>query len=525
MQLELASTRAPPSRRLAWPLVGLLLAALALRAGAIERPLVGYFATKNVVYAMIARHWARGEASWNRPTLDVLQDGRPSWHLLEVPVAAYVAGSAWKWCGGTLDVWGRLVSIGCGVTSVALLFLLVRRWHGESAAWGASVALALSPVSVIFGGMFMLEASVVCGALLTAWCVERVVTERRWSLLVLAGAAFAIVTLTKIYMLALLLPLGVRVFSASRESPPSSLFTRRDAALVIAVLIVSTLPAIAWVVGVHQVCSVDSPDAERVFYSLFDSTAVHRSAHGLLLSADFYRRLLDDLAGIVLTPLGVGLLLIGATHSAARRHWPWLAMAALLVVALPRKFYELPYYYLPILPGLCFVIGLGWERLQTSLRLSNVSVGALLLVSMTFTVRYAAGPAWRTPVEDQGVISAAQAAALLLAPHEPVATLHGSTLDLLYYCDRSGWALDIGSQTFAQDLNAAVQGGARHLVVANLASLPRHPDAERVVSRLPLKQAGLDYRIYDLTADKLPAGSKPLRDAKSTTIPAAPGIK
>jgi hypothetical protein len=161
------------------------------RLPGIGRPLVGNFATKNVVYAMIARNWAEGRASLLTPTLDCLADGQRAWHLVEFPVSAYVSGALWRWCGGSLDVWGRATSIAWSVASVALLYLLVRRWHGETAARAAAAMLALAPVSIIYGQSFMLEASVVALGLATFYAVERWRDARRLRWLALAAMFFA----------------------------------------------------------------------------------------------------------------------------------------------------------------------------------------------------------------------------------------------------------------------------------------------------------------------------------------------
>ena len=110
---------------------GLIALTVLLRAPGLGRPLLGDFATKNVVYAMIARNWALGRASFFTPTLDCLADGERAWHLLELPLPAYLAGFCWRICGGSLDAWGRVISVIASVASVLLLYRLARRWHGQ----------------------------------------------------------------------------------------------------------------------------------------------------------------------------------------------------------------------------------------------------------------------------------------------------------------------------------------------------------------------------------------------------------
>ena len=126
----------------------LLVLTAAIRLPGVGRPLVGNFATRHVVNAMAARNWALGRAPIWTPRLDCLMNGRRALHLVELPLSAYLAGGLWHRLGGSLDVWGRLVSIGFSMAAVALMFVLVRRWHGPIAAWAAAVVLALSFFSV-----------------------------------------------------------------------------------------------------------------------------------------------------------------------------------------------------------------------------------------------------------------------------------------------------------------------------------------------------------------------------------------
>ncbi|HVX61927.1 MAG TPA: glycosyltransferase family 39 protein, partial [Pirellulales bacterium] len=165
----------------------LLLLTAAIRLPGVNRPLLGNFSTKNLTYAMIARNWGEGRASLWRPTMDCLVGGQRGLHLLELPVSAYLSGTAWRLCGGSLDAWGRLASVAFSVGAVALRFSLVRRWHGQAAAYGAGLALALSPAAIIFGQSFMLEASLVFFMMASFWALDRWLTTCRSFWLLAAG--------------------------------------------------------------------------------------------------------------------------------------------------------------------------------------------------------------------------------------------------------------------------------------------------------------------------------------------------
>lgn len=466
-----------------------------MRLPGLARPLLGHFATKNVTYAMIARNWVLGRASFWHPTMDCMAGGDRGWHLLEVPVSAYLAGAGWSIFGGSLDVWGRASSIAFSAGAVALMFALVRRWHGPTAACGASVALALSPAAVIFGQSFMLEAPLVFFALASFFCLERWLSGNRRRWLLLGASSFALLLLTKIYMLALALPLAAlvwrRVAKAARADG-----TRICVEFVLAGL-TAVAPAALWYAHVWQIAAPGEPTSAHVFYSVRQSATVHRWPHPLLSSPDFYRRLLDDLSGWMLTPIGAALALAGFWNSAWRRHAAWLAATAILVAALPSKFYELSYYDLAILPVFCVLVGLGWQAVCERIKPGRFGIACMLLVALVFSFRHAARPAFATPAEDRGVLAAAAAMRERTELEEPIATLHGAASDLLYYCDRPGWAFSVNDRRLDEKLQMARKHGARWLVVADLDSALSSRSAA-ALAKLRAVSEGEDFRIYDL---------------------------
>jgi hypothetical protein len=204
-----------------------------------------------------------------------------------------------------------------------------------------------------------------------------------------------------------------------------------------------------------------------------------------------------NLAGVTLTPIGLLLALLGLLHYGARRHWAWLVAMAILVVLMPRKFHEMNYYYLVILPPLCVLAGLGWQLVALRWRPSWRAVAALILIGAAFSLRLTIKPAFVTPEEDLAVVPAAAVVQTLTAAEEPVATLHGTTLDLLYYCDRPGWALSCEKPNLADRLRQCREQGARLLVVAGLERLDE--PARQVIDALPFVQRGDDFAILRLS--------------------------
>lgn len=496
----------------------LIALVVVLRAPGLGRPLLGDFATKNVVYAMVARNWVEGRASLLTPSLDCLVDGdKQAWHLLEVPLPAYAAGICWQAFGGSLDVWGRLISVLASAVSVVLLYLLARRWHGESAGRAAAVVLALAPVSVIYGQSFMLEASVVALALGTVWAIDRWRERPRAWLLVLAASLFALLLLTKIYMLVLLLPLAWLVLATPRagseaaaaEGNATGMSRQLRSArlwgtvMVVGVLLLAAVPAIAWCGYAVALSEPGAATSARVYYSLRDSAASHGFPHQLLLQPGFYARVVRNLATVALTPVGLGLLLVGLWNSAWRRHIAWLISGAVLLLVLPRKFHEMNYYYLVVLPPQCLIAGLGWEALCRRFGGRRL-LAAVAGLGLACSLRYGVRPAFVTPAEDTMVIAAAQRVQALTPPGTRIVTMHGWTVDLLYYANRPGVALGVDERDLDLRLAEQQQAGAQLLAVAAQQDFLQLPlGTQRALSEYQLIESGAGYWIYRMSAASL----------------------
>ncbi|MEA1952224.1 MAG: glycosyltransferase family 39 protein, partial [Planctomycetota bacterium] len=452
-------------------LLGLLILTVAVRLITIAKPLLGNFATKSVIYAMIARNWVQGRSTLWYPTLDCLRGPYRSYYMLEFPFSAYLTGCLWNTFGGSLEVWGRLTSLGFSVASVWLLYLFVRRRHGRAAAFGAGIVLALSPLAIVYGQDFTIEASLLFFSVATFYCLQRWLTcvhsaiDSRGKVasifwLVAFALSFALLLLTKIVMLVLLLPIVFMIFweyhhrhhdedldASGRQSLQTQSIQPRTKAARVACLLalgLAILPAAAWYIHAAQTASPDCELSGRVYYSVRHSALDHRPPHPLLGEPAFYRQLLDDLMGSVLTPLGFVLLGLGFLDRRWRSYAAWLAASAFLIVALPRKFHELNYYFMTILPPLCIVAGLGWALLVKRLRPGRVALTFWLLVAMSVSLRYAGGPLLVTPAEDRAVLTAAEAVKQLTEADEPIVVMHGTAIVMPYYCNRPAWTVTAG---------------------------------------------------------------------------------
>lgn len=449
-----------------------LLALLALvtfpRLLGLWRPLLGNFATKNVVYAMIARNWARGEAPFWRPTLDQWVGSGPSLHLTELPLPAYLVGACWKEFGGSLDAWGRGHSVAWTAAAVALLYSLLSRHFSRGAARAAAVALALSPVSLVYGQSFMLEPSVLALSVATLWGLDRWTASTRGGWLAVAATAWGLLLVTKPFMMVLAAPALALVVHGQRVQGNSG----RHGLVAVGTLALGALPCCGWLALVAWLSADSSPWSDRLFYSLRASAAAHAWPSPLWWDAAFYRQLLLDLATVVLTPVGLALALLGLWRGRPTWLTLWLLAMTALALALPRKFHEMNYYFVVTLPPLCALVGIGWQRLVDQAwyrRRFGVALAALALLA---AARWSWSAGFTTPAEDRAVTAAAQAVREQTAATERVVAMHGTTLDLLYYCDRRGWAMLPGDPRLVQRVaECQRQGAAAVIAVADSAAL------------------------------------------------------
>ena len=449
--------------RLIWlrrDVLALLAVAVVARSAGLLRPLVGNFATKNVVYAMIARNWARGHAPWWRPTLDQLAGGEMSLHLTELPLPAYLTGALWRTLGGTLDVWGRAVSVAWSAAAVLMLYALLQRHVGRGAAWVAALTLAVSPVSIVYGQSFMLEPAVLALSVAVLWTLDRWQFSRRPAWLTAATFAWALVLLIKPFMVVLALPAAMLLVAS-----PNCKVRQRDWKWPLVAAVAGTLPCLAWLWHVAHLTAADNPWSAHLFYSLRQSAAAHAWPSPLWLSVDLYRGIGRDLSTVVLTPVGLVLAVWGLRSRRPLWLTAWLIASALLVVALPRKFHEMNYYFVLVLPPIGALSGLGWERLRAQAWYRR-KVGVVLAASaLLASARCAWRPGFVTPAEDRAVVAAAHALQTHSTPGERIVAMHGTTLDLLYHCDRQGWAVAPHDPYLDERLNECRRQRAQRLVV------------------------------------------------------------
>jgi hypothetical protein len=269
-----------------------------------------------------------------------------------------------------------------------------------------------------------------------------------------------------------------------------------------------------------EVWNIPVTDVAAVEHHPRSRAAIHSVPHPLLFTAEYYVRTVSDFATHVLTPVGALVLLLGGIGVGKLRSASFFALVAafgLLLAALPLKFFAANYYYVVVLPAAALATGAAWRQIVARFQPSARIQAVIGIVFLACAARYAVGPAFKTPPGDRSVETAADAARRQSPADQPLATLHGSSVDLLYYCDRRGWALDASDPRFAERLEVAVAGGAQYLVVADLATAYDRSATIDVLRSLAVVDSGDDWQLLELPKQVRSASRPATEDVAGAT--------
>ena len=163
------SLMAPPDRpssRVDVTLLGILLAALAIRLWHLDTPLIDAHSWRQVTNADIARHFTEGSLNLFRP--------RVSWGGLdgvvgmEFPLLQWLTGILWRVTGESYAI-ARLVAIAFSMAGVVSVYGLGARLFGRPAGLGAALLMSTSPSIVYFGRSFLSDTPMLTFMIAAVW--------------------------------------------------------------------------------------------------------------------------------------------------------------------------------------------------------------------------------------------------------------------------------------------------------------------------------------------------------------------
>ena len=428
----------------------------------------------------------------------------------EFPLFPWLVALFYKLSGGIWEGWGRLLSGIFSALTVFLLFLLGAGLYGRRVGHFAALVFTISPLEIFYGRAFMPEALMLLCSVGAVWAFWRWTEGVRWGWFSVAAMSTALAILVKLPALYLGLPL---LFLAYGKYGRRTL-TRPELWLF---AVLTLLPPFFWYLHAnrlflrtHLTFGVLPPYG----YSKFGPLA-------LRLDPEFYAALAERFFGVLLTPVGgvlavVGLLLPVSSRIQRLPRW-WLVALGVYILVAAEGNRALNYYQLPLLPPCALLAGRAADRILRREVLKNtvfedrvnlagcVLFGVMGFMSYVYShPLYTAGP-YRDYFRAEYAIG--QEVQRRTPPDALVITIdldenrrapyRAQNPVLLYYSDRKGWHLTPDEAT-PERVERLREEGARYLI-APIGELLQRPQLWRhLKERYPLLARNDQFMVVQL---------------------------
>ncbi|MFH0786380.1 MAG: glycosyltransferase family 39 protein [Pseudomonadota bacterium] len=401
-----------------------------------------------------------------QPRLDVLPEIRE----LEFHLYPYTVAILYK-LFGVNEVWGRVVSILCGLGTLWFIFLLTRKYFNESAALYAAFFWASSPMAVFYNRAFLPESMMLfCSAAGMYWFLRWSEAGKAWHMLAAAGliSSAILIKLTSLYLA------GPIVYILWKQHTKKIFF--RFPVYLFGVLVL--VAPVLWYAYQHQLFKTMGWGT-----SIFDIGNDKWFNQSILLNPDFYQKVwLQYLGEQHFAFTGTVFLLVGWVVQLPKKAkvfavWMWAVFAYFIIIAVGNYVHE--YYQLVVLIPGAVLVGRGIVTcLEKTSKLKNPLIILLIIAAiawlpvcgytrsigrMKFDITY------KLAGESLAEVSQKQDRALVISDGEP---------EVLYYAHRKGWHLE--RQKYSLDwVNWYIPQGVKFVVVKGkerkeLTRLPRN---------------------------------------------------
>lgn len=486
----------------------------------VNRPLVGNFSSRQVIYAMYARNFVEDGYDLLAPKADMLKGGQLSVEYADYPWVSFMVGLLYKMFGFNIDFCGRLSSVISYAVALILLFALSRRLFGNGIGIFASLFFAICPSSIIYGQSFLMDMPAVCLSIVSIY-FALLWQKGKNRYLFISAIALMLGILLRVQVSLLLLPLFI-IFLGKQDL--KSIFTKLY--FYIFVLIALGIPAI-WF-GYGYLASLKSDYAIGII-SLTHNVYGRGFPDPLFFSPEFYKNVFDMFSGTVLGPFIFVLFLVGLF---SKQIWSefkfigfWVVSVALLYFFTPLKLINLNYYALHIAVPACLIAAIMADVIWSKIKnipyfYKRISIAMIVMMMIGASLRYSLSPALGASTEDKNMLKIARVADKMLPKNVLILTAYGTNPALLYYSHRKGWPFYIKIENFDPNspsarsmflcgdklifdsikmLKERIEQGARYLVVADKNELDNNKELKKhIESNYSILFQDKDSVIFDL---------------------------
>lgn len=404
----------------------------------LNQPFLGHFGSYQAIVAMIAIEFVKQDfQNFLYPNSFLLVNGLPALEIIYYPLSSLIAAVFWKFFGGSLDYWGRMQAMLFTAFSVIFTYFSAKKICPvkKYALWVAFF-IAFSPMCLIYGRSFMNEASAFFLLMASFLFLQIWSKKNKLPYLIASGFFFSLVLILRLHFVSALLAFFLVIWQnqGTRRITIKSLIT-----FSISVV----LPAVFWFGHTYHVAET----ASNVHTSLFVQLEKRPFPDPLLWSSAFYMRVfLRETLFRLLGPLTL-LLTIGSLFRLFVREnlWilAWFAGTGLLILLMPSKFYDHPFYLMPLIFPSALLAALTMFEIEKKVTNNIVKFCFILLILISNVVIYWR-PAFSLPSDQEILFEAVREIRNLTEESDRILALHGTSADFLYYLGRNGHSFQIG---------------------------------------------------------------------------------
>ncbi len=330
-----------------WPLI-FVVSAVLLRLIGIDQPILEGANTRQLQTADITYNLFQNGFNFLYPQISLLPE--PRYFLLEPPIYNTIVAFLYK-VFGVHEELGRLVSILAFAGTAYFIFIIASKHLNKSVAKAAVFVFSFSPLSIIYTRGF--QPDTLALFFLTAlvfYVSEWFDGDDRafWPALIFGLLTF-LSKQTYMFILISFLIMGLLI------KGKQILFEKR----VYIFTILTAIPSIVW--------SFHSRKTTELFPNNFYSGNFDFSNWFYLptfLDYEFYKNIFFWLSGLILTPVGFTLFLIGLFIKIKPKGdtllKAWLIGVIIFDLIFHQHAYTHEYYHLPLLPIASIIIGKAW---------------------------------------------------------------------------------------------------------------------------------------------------------------------
>jgi hypothetical protein len=451
----------------------------------VTAPLCDHAAGRQIPTADVAVNFYKSDMNILNPRVNGFGP-EPVFIESEFHVLPFLTAAAYR-LFGVRESLGRIVAIGFSAFSFFIFYGLASDRIGRGGAYYALFFFTFAPFSIYFSRVFMPEPAMLCFSLAALFAVSRWIGSDRPAYFLPAVLASALAFLSKIPTLYLLLPIGYEIFNRYGMSAMKRL-------KIWAYFILSILPAAAYAFYAYRMGKKSvSFGVWDPGYGAFNKWLDVRT----VTDPGFYRAILERVATVGVTPLGIGLavagLIIFFRKKEIRFAYVWLLALLIYIFILARGNLANDYYQVPLVPVLCLFMGGPFVMLQgRALKIMHILLPVFAGLSLY----------WVFPLYGQDTWS--HEAGRAAAGSSPAGTLVvANTPMTLYYAESAGWKVHYSSP---EKIRAYISEGARRLVTTKTWPLRNNPDfLNYLTENFHLLKQTRAYLLFDLTRRGSPA--------------------